>query len=135
MEECFEEWGGLDALKTKFTVDKKEANMEFKITDTKPLNKNTLKGVFSLDVGPLKIEGFTFHTKNGKAWIGFPSREYIDKETSEKKYWPIIRIEDKERYWKFQDWCKEQLESVFDEPEPMPEPDPQHAGFTDGIPF
>ena len=68
--------------------------MNFKITDTKPLNKNTLRGSFSLLVGPLKVEGWTYHLKNEKSWVNPPSKEYIDKETGEKKYWPIIRIED-----------------------------------------
>ncbi len=30
--------------------------MNLKITDTTPLDKNTLRGVFSLVVGPMKIE-------------------------------------------------------------------------------
>jgi hypothetical protein len=64
-----------------------------------------------------------------------PSKEYLDKETGEKKYWSIISLEDKDRYWKFQDWAKKQLKGVFDEPEPELEP---QIGFTndgDTIPF
>jgi hypothetical protein len=99
-------------------------HMSFKITDTKSMNRNTLRGVFSLLVGPMKIEGFTFHQKGEKSWIGFPSKEYTDKESGEKKYWPIIRIEDKDRYWKFQDWCKKQLKGVFDAPQESEPPEP-----------
>jgi hypothetical protein len=106
--------------------------MKFQITDTKKLDKNTLRGSFALTAGQLKIEGFTFHVKNGKSWIGFPSRQYIDQESGETKYYPIIHIEDKDRYWKFQDWCKDQLADVFDPPESEPQ---SPAGESSKIPF
>ena len=93
-----------------------EETMDFMITDTKPLNKKTLKGKFSLIVGPFKISDFTFHTKRDKSWIGFPSRQYTDYETGETKYWPIIRIEDDERYKAFQRWAKDQVKEVFSRP-------------------
>ena len=90
--------------------------MKFEMKNPKPMNKNTLRGFFTLAVGPLEIEGFTYHVKNDKSWVGFPAREYFDKETNEKKYWPMIRIKDKDRYFKFQDWAtaeaKELLASV-----------------------
>jgi hypothetical protein len=91
--------------------------MNFKITDSKPMDKNTLQGIFSLLVGPLKIEGFTYHIKGDRSWIGYPAKEYFDKETGEKKYWSIVRIEDKERHANFQRWCKDQVREIF-EPEP-----------------
>jgi len=87
--------------------------MNFNITDTKPMDKNTLRGLFTLMVGPLKIEGFTYHVKNDKSWIGFPAKEYFDKESGEKKYWPMIRIEDKDRYASFQKWAKSQVAEIF----------------------
>ena len=89
--------------------------MDFKIVDTKKMNKNTLRGFFSLLIGSLKIEGFTYHVKNDKSWVGFPAKEYIDKETGEKKYWPMIRIEDKDRYHAFQNWCRDQVSNIFDQ--------------------
>ena len=87
--------------------------MQFEIVDTKTLNKNTLKGTFSLMAGPLKISDFTFHRKGDKFWVGFPAKEYFDKETGEKKYWPIIRIEDKDRYYKFQEWAISEVSELF----------------------
>lgn len=87
--------------------------MNFEIVDTKRMDKNTLRGLFSLMVGPLKIEGFTFHLKGNTSWIGFPSKEYIDKETGEKKFWPVVRIEDKDRYGSFQKWAKDQVSEIF----------------------
>lgn len=106
--------------------------MNFQITDTKPMDRNTLKGLFSLVVGPLKIEGWTYHVKGEKSWVSPPSKEYIDKESGEQKYWPIIRIEDKERYWAFQDWCKEQVEVIFAQ---QPKTTEQTAGIENEIPF
>lgn len=90
--------------------------MNFKITDTKPMNKNTLRGIFSLLVGPMKIEGWTYHIKGDKSWVNPPSKEYLDKETGQKKYWPIIRIEDDDRYRKFQKWAKDQVAEIFNQP-------------------
>jgi len=108
----------------------------WQVQDLKKLDHHTLKGSFSLVIGPMTIEGWTFHIKNEKRWVNPPSKEYLDKETGEKKYWPIVRIEDKVRYWKFQDWCKEQLGGVFSEPEQMPETQPEQAGYeNDSIPF
>ncbi len=89
--------------------------MNFKIIDTKPMDKNTLKGLFSLVIGPMKIEGFTYHVKGDKSWIGFPAKEYFDKGSGEKKYWPIIWIEDKDRYASFQKWAKSQVSKIFDQ--------------------
>jgi hypothetical protein len=89
--------------------------MNFKIADTKPMNKNTLRGIFSLIVGPMKIEGWTYHIKGENSWVSPPSKEYLDKETGGKKYWPIIRIEDDDRYWKFQQWAKDQVAEIFDQ--------------------
>jgi hypothetical protein len=93
--------------------------MDYQITDTKPLNKNTLRGVFSLVAGPLKIEGWTFHVKGDKSWVNPPSKEYIDKETGDKKYQPVVRVPDKDRYWAFQKWAIEQVRDIFGEPEPQ----------------
>jgi hypothetical protein len=87
--------------------------MQFEITNPKPLNKNTLRGFFTLKAGPLEIEGYTYHIKNDKTWINPPSREYRDKESNEVKYAPVIRIPDKDRYWKFQEWACAECEELF----------------------
>jgi len=105
--------------------------MNFKIVDTKSMNKNTLQGLFSLMVGPLKIEGFTYHVKNDKSWVGFPAKEYFDKETGEKKYWPMIRIEGKDRYASFQKWATKQAKELF---KSLPKGSENSTGDSD-IPF
>ena len=95
--------------------------MQFKIINPKPLHKNTLRGFFTLVVGPLEVEGYSYHVKNDKSWVNPPSREYQDKESGEKKYAPIVRIPDKDRYYKFQDWataaCEKFFSSLPQEPE------------------
>ena len=83
--------------------------MSYKIIDVKPIRKNTLHAFFTLESGPMTIEGWTYHVKNDKSWVNPPSREYADKETGLKKYAPIVRFPDKDRYWAFQEWAKEQV--------------------------
>jgi hypothetical protein len=87
--------------------------MKYEIKNPKKINRNTLKGFFTLAVGPLEIEGYSYHTKNEKAWVNPPSREYQDKETGETKYAPMVRISEKERYYAFQKWACEECAKVF----------------------
>ena len=105
--------------------------MNFKIINPKKMQKNTLRGFFTLAVGPLEIEGFTYHVKNDKSWVSFPAKEYFDKETNEKKYWPMIRIEDKDRYLAFQKWATKQAARLF---QSAPEASENLTGDSD-IPF
>ena len=105
--------------------------MAWEITDIKKLDKNTLKGSFTLVIGPLHIEGFTCHENNGKRWIGFPAKEYFDSD-GKKKYWPLLRVPDKGRYANFQRWAKAQVgEELFAPAAPDPEPEIE----PDDIPF
>jgi hypothetical protein len=87
--------------------------MQFEIINPKSMNKNTLRGFFTLKAGPLEIEGYSFHEKSGKTWVNPPSREYRDKESNEMKYASIIKIPDKDRYWKFQEWACAECELLF----------------------
>jgi len=104
--------------------------MTWTITDTKKLDRNTLKGSFSLIIGPMKIEGFTYHIKNGKSWVSPPSKEHIDRETGGKKYHPMIRFPEKERYWDFQKWAVSQVADIF-----APAAEPAREVNADDIPF
>lgn len=89
--------------------------MEFKISEFKLMEKNTLNGFFTFSFGPIQVEGWTYHVKNDKSWVNPPSREYIDPESGEKRYSPIIRIPDKDRYWKFQNWAVGEVKRMYDE--------------------
>ena len=106
--------------------------MMWLITDLQKLNQNTLKGSFALNIGPLKIEGWTFHTKAGKCWVSPPSKEYVDKASGEKKYSPMIRFPEKERYHKFQDWAVSQVKNSF---LPAQSLNSDKGGLSDAEPF
>lgn len=105
--------------------------MEFKIINPKKMHKNTLRGFFDLSVGPLCIEGYSYHVKGDKAWTNPPSRPYQDSESGETKYAPIIRIPDKDRYFKFQEWAVGEARKLFDA---LPEVVEKSTGDSD-IPF
>jgi hypothetical protein len=83
-----------------------------KATNWKAFEKGTLRGFFDLllDSG-LEIRGMTYHVKDGKRWVSFPSRAY--EEGGETKYTPILRIEDDARWRKFQGLAKQAVEPVM----------------------
>ncbi len=67
-----------------------------RIDAVKPYVKNTLQAWIDftlVDIG-LAIHGATVHTKEGRRWIGMPSRSYTD---SEGTHWtPIIEFATRE---------------------------------------
>jgi len=64
--------------------------MSFKLTNPRRLNKNTLVGAFDLELpSGLTISGVMLFEKDGKRWINFPSKEWIDKDGS-RKYLPLL---------------------------------------------
>lgn len=73
-----------------------------KVINWKSYEKGTLQGFFelALDTG-MKIRGMTYHVKNGKRWVAFPSKPYED-EDGETKYQNILYIPDDARWRKFQ---------------------------------
>lgn len=74
----------------------------FKITHQKRINKNTLIGVFDLELpSGLKINGFMLLEKNGKRWFGFPSREWV-KPDGARSYSPLLELASRELADRFQ---------------------------------
>lgn len=74
----------------------------FKITHQKRINKNTLIGVFDLELpSRLKINGFMLLEKNGKRWFGFPSREWV-KPDGARSYSPLLELASRELADRFQ---------------------------------
>jgi hypothetical protein len=104
--------------------------MTFTIKDFRPHNQNTLMGFFNLQAGPLTIRGMTLHEKNGNRWVNFPAKPFSDSDGNEAWY-PIVKIEDKERFAKFQQWALAELEKILPvEPEPEPQyQEPADAPF------
>jgi hypothetical protein len=72
------------------------------VSDFKPLNKNTVRGVFTLILpSGMKINGCLLHQRvEGQYWIGLPS---IPREVAGKKIWSkVIEFDSKATHERFQ---------------------------------
>jgi len=67
----------------------------------KAYNNNTLQGFADLHIPNwgIEIRGCTLHKKGENYWINLPCKE--DTINGEKKYFPIIKFYDKDRFQKF----------------------------------
>lgn len=77
--------------------------MAVEITKFRRFNKNTLRGFCNIlipGIG-LEIRDATLHEKNGKKWVGLPSRPYQD-EAGETKYVYIVKFVDREKSDQFE---------------------------------
>jgi hypothetical protein len=86
-----------------------------KAKNWKAYEKGTLQGFFelALDSG-LNIRGMTYHAKDGKRWVSFPSKPYQDDQ-GETKYQSLLYIPDDGRWKKFQKLALEALDDVLNE--------------------
>ena len=83
----------------------------------KSFNKGYLQGFadlyFEIDAvkGKVGLEfiGIPMYMKDGKRWISFPSKEYVNAE-GEKKFMPYYRFRDKGHYTAFCDMAKEAID-------------------------
>jgi hypothetical protein len=75
--------------------------MSITISNARKLNKGALIGFFDVALpSGMKLNGCTLLEKEGKRWIGLPSREWIKPDGS-KSYVPIVEIPDREARDKF----------------------------------
>lgn len=76
------------------------------------VNKGSLVGYADLYVAKtgLEIYGCSMHQKDGRRWINFPSKEYTDSKTGEKKYSFIVRFREKGHMEAFTQKAKEAIE-------------------------
>jgi hypothetical protein len=53
-----------------------------KVTNFKAFEKNTLQGIFDLELpfGGIVLRGCTFHRKADKHWIGFPGKPFTKQD-------------------------------------------------------
>jgi hypothetical protein len=86
--------------------------MNYSVKDFKPFERNTLKGFFTVVAGSLEIEGFTYHEKNGSAWVGMPAKQYQD-DNGETGWYPLVFIKDKDRFKKFVRWAVSEVEKIM----------------------
>jgi hypothetical protein len=88
-----------------------------KVTSFKQYEKGTLQGFFELHLDSgLSIRGMTYHVKNGKRWVAFPSKPYED-EDGETKWQNILYIPDDSRWKKFQALALRALDEVLNKEE------------------
>lgn len=112
-----------------------------KIINYKPINKGSLKGSFDLILvldktcsgSELVVHDCKLFEKDGRRWVGFPSRPYQSKE-NETKYAPYVSVENKEFKSKIDAECLRQLDALVVEIEPVPEP-VKSCSFSEEIPF
>lgn len=66
------------------------------ISDFKRINKGALKASFNIFIPEwgMTIRNCNYFDTSDKNWIGFPSRQYIDPDTNQKKYFSYIIFED-----------------------------------------
>jgi hypothetical protein len=75
--------------------------MSITISNARKLNNGALIGFFDVELpSGLKLNSCTLLSKDGKKWIGLPSREW-QKPDGTKSYVPIVEIPDRDARDKF----------------------------------
>lgn len=82
-----------------------------------PYAKGTLLGFADIFVPKWGVEiyGLTYHEKDGKRWVNFPSREY--EKDGEKKRMSYFRFPDSGHYTLFCEKVKVAIETKINEPQ------------------
>jgi hypothetical protein len=76
--------------------------MSFKTSNPRRIGKGTLVGSFDVELSSgMKINGMMLFEKDGRRWVNFPSKEWIDKEGN-KKYLPLLEFTSPEVRDRFQ---------------------------------
>jgi hypothetical protein len=71
------------------------------ISNARKLNKRALIGFFDVTLpSGMKLNGCTLLSKDGKKWVGLPSKEWT-KTDGTKSYVPIVEIPDRDARDKF----------------------------------
>jgi hypothetical protein len=73
-------------------------------SNLKWIRKNTLRATADVEVPKwrLKIRGVMWHAKNGKDWLFFPSREWVDRDGA-RQYAVLLEFTDKDVERRFQE--------------------------------
>jgi hypothetical protein len=75
--------------------------MSITISNARKLNKGALIGFFDVQLpSGIKLNSCTLLSKDGKKWIGLPSKEWA-KQDGTKSYVPIVEIPDRDARDKF----------------------------------
>jgi hypothetical protein len=69
--------------------------MAITVTNAKKVSKNSLRGFFDVELpSGMKLNGCTLLEKDGKRWVGLPSKEWTKPDGS-KSWVPIVEIPDR----------------------------------------
>ena len=70
---------------------------EIECLSFKTMPKGAFVGVAKIYIPKwgVEVSDIKLFQKDGKRWVGFPSKEYQHPETGEKKYAPYLRFRDK----------------------------------------
>lgn len=75
--------------------------MMITIANARKINRGALIGFFDVALpSGMKLNGCTLLEKDGRRWIGLPSKEWVKPDGS-KSYVPIVEIPDREARDKF----------------------------------
>jgi hypothetical protein len=88
------------------------------VTAYKVIAKNSLQGVFSIKIakwGDLTIREMAHFKKSDAEWVAFPNRQYVDKDTQEKKYFEYFRFINPETTKLFQEKVKDAINKYFEQ--------------------
>jgi hypothetical protein len=76
--------------------------MPLSIKNFKPLEKNTLRGFFDVELpSGMVLCGCTLHESHGKFWVGLPARPYAKPDGSQS-WVKIVDFRDKATSYRFQ---------------------------------
>jgi hypothetical protein len=82
--------------------------------DVRRIEKNTLKGSFSLALpSGLIVRDCTFHRSGDKSWVAYPSRGYI--RGNEQSWANILSFRDRESQDRFQRLALQAAQEAFSE--------------------
>lgn len=93
--------------------------MAIEIVAFKPMDKGTLRGFLTVkltNVG-MEIRDCTLHDKEGRRWIGLPSRQY-EKVDGTTTWTPIVLFYDRDKEGQFRAATLKALEEFMAAPEP-----------------
>jgi hypothetical protein len=69
--------------------------MTILVTNVRKLSKGSLRGFFDLELpSGIKLNGCQLFEKDGRRWIGLPSKEWVKPDGS-KSWVPIVEIPDR----------------------------------------
>ena len=74
------------------------------VSNLKWIRKNTLQASADIEVPKwrLKIRGVMWHAKNGKVWLSFPSRDWVDGNGA-RQFTVLLEFTDKDVERRFKD--------------------------------